>query len=60
MHYYRFRSSGELAIKELMYDEIYFTSTNKCNDPFDGKAFLSFEADIDRWRHLLELAWSKL
>lgn len=59
MHYYRFRPSGELAIKELMYNEIYFTSAKECNDPFDGKAFVSFEADRDRWRRVLELAWSK-
>jgi len=41
-----------------MYDEIYFASTMECNDPFDGKTFLSFEADRNRWRRLLELAWS--
>lgn len=57
MIYYRFRSSSELAIKELMYDEIYFASTKECNDPFDGKTFLAFEADRDKWRRLLELAW---
>ena len=58
MHYYRYRPSGELAIKEFMYDEIYFSSATECNDPFDGKAFVTFEADNERWRRLLESAWS--
>ncbi|MDR3542716.1 MAG: DUF2971 domain-containing protein [Desulfosporosinus sp.] len=58
MHYYRFRPSGELAIKEFMYDEIYFSSATECNDPYDGKAFLTFEADYEMWRRLLEIAWS--
>jgi hypothetical protein len=57
MFYYRFRTASELAIKELMYDEIYFASTQECNDPFDGKTFLVFEADKDKWKRLLELAW---
>ncbi|GMA49341.1 hypothetical protein GCM10025857_06980 [Alicyclobacillus contaminans] len=59
MHYYRFRPSGELAIKELMYDEIYFTSTRECNDPFDGKTFLTFEANKESWKRLLEFAWGR-
>lgn len=59
MFYYRFRTASELAIKELMYDEIYFASTKECNDPFDGKTFLAFEADRDKWRRLIELAWKK-
>lgn len=57
MHYYRYRPSGELSIKEFMYDEIYFASALECNDPFDGKTFAIFEADTDKWRRLLELAW---
>ncbi|OBR90156.1 hypothetical protein CLRAG_37630 [Clostridium ragsdalei P11] len=57
MFYYRFRPSSELAIKELMYNEIYFASNKECNDPFDGKTFLAFEADKGKWRRLLELAW---
>ncbi|NNV02358.1 DUF2971 domain-containing protein [Brevibacillus sp. MCWH] len=55
--YYRFRPYSELAIKEFMYDEIYFSSAIECNDPFDGKVFLSFEADKEKWRRLLECAW---
>lgn len=60
MHYYRFRTSSELAIKELMYDEIYFSSTKECNDPYDGKAFLTFAADNSKWKRLIECAWSKM
>jgi len=57
MFYYRFRSSSELSIKELMYNEIYFASTKECNDPFEGKAFLTFNSDKDKWKRLIELAW---
>ncbi|WP_236896989.1 DUF2971 domain-containing protein [Clostridium beijerinckii] len=57
MFYYRFRSSSELSIKELMYNEIYFASTSECNDPFDGKTFLIFEADKGKWKRLFEFAW---
>lgn len=60
MHYYRFRTASELAIKELMYDEIYFSSTKECNDPYDGKAFLTFEADNSKWKRLVECAWRPL
>lgn len=57
MHYYRYRASNELSIKEFMYNEIYFSSTSECNDPFDGKIFVSFEADKEKWNRLLHLAW---
>jgi hypothetical protein len=58
LHYYRFRPFGELAIKELLYNEIYFASTKECNDPFDSKVFLSFGSDKESWKRLLEAAWT--
>lgn len=57
MHYYRYRPYGELTIKEFMYDEIYFASTVECNDPFDGKVYAIFEADSEKWKRIIKLAW---
>jgi hypothetical protein len=55
--YYRYRPSGELALKELRYNEIYFSSTIESNDPYDGKVFLSYKFDMDKWKRLLDAAW---
>lgn len=60
MLYYRFRSPSEISIKELLYDEIYFASTDECNDPFDSKTYYEFECDIEKWTKLLNLAVSDL
>ncbi len=57
MHYYRYRSPSNLAIKELMYDELYFCSPEECNDPFDSKTFYKFGTDKARWEALLHLSW---
>jgi hypothetical protein len=57
MLYYRYRPSGELSLKELRYDEIYFSSTAESNDPYDGKVFLSYKFDKEKWKRLLETAW---
>lgn len=57
MRYYRFRPMSELSIKELMYDEIFFASSNESNDPYEGKMFFEFEPDRDRWKRLIESAW---
>jgi len=54
MHYYRFRSDSELSFKELIYNEIYFSSPEECNDPFDSKTFYEFPHDTERWRRLLD------
>jgi hypothetical protein len=57
MFYYRYRPSGELSLKELRYNEIYFSSASESNDPYDGKVFLSYKFDKDKWKRLLETAW---
>lgn len=57
MLYFRFRPSGELSVKEILYDELFFVSSRECNDPFDGHSFLSFAADQERWTGLIELSW---
>jgi len=57
MLYYRYRPGGELSLKELRYNEIYFSSAAESNDPYDGKVFLSYKFDRDKWKRLLELAW---
>lgn len=60
MLYYRFRSPSELSFKELLYSEIYFASTEECNDPFDSRSFYEFGADQERWRSLFELSLGKI
>lgn len=60
MLYYRFRPSGELALKELLYDEVFLTSAVECNDPYDGMAFLAFGPERAMWQRLINLAWSKV
>jgi hypothetical protein len=59
MLYYRFRPSGELSLKELLYDEMFFTSASECNDPFDGASFFSFGCDEERWARLIEHSWGR-
>lgn len=54
MHYYRYRPFSELSLKELAYSEIYFASTDECNDPFDSKAFYSFNSNQEKWAKLIE------
>ncbi len=56
MLYYRYRSGSELAIKELIYDELYFASREECNDPYEGKTFAILEKDQDLWNNLIRLA----
>jgi hypothetical protein len=60
MLYYRYRPSGELSLKELRYNEIYFSSVKESNDPYDGKVFLSYRFDKDKWKRILEMAWKNL
>jgi len=57
MLYYRYRPCGELSLKELRYNEMYFSSAAESNDPYDGKVFLSYKFDKDKWKRLLESAW---
>ena len=60
MLYYRYRPSGELALKELLYDEIFLASAAECNDPYDGMAFLELGPDYEKWYRLIQLAWDEL
>ncbi len=59
MLYYRFRPPLESCIKELIYDELFFCSTEESNDPFDSKTFYIFSGDKERWKRLLSFAWGK-
>lgn len=56
MLYYRYRSGSELAIKELIYDELYFASREECNDPYEGKTFSVFSPDNESWDNLISEA----
>lgn len=60
MFYYRYRPISELMLKELRYNEIYFSSAAESNDPYDGKVFLSYDFDQEKWKRFLEVAWKKL
>ncbi len=42
---YRFRSASVLSLKELMYNEIYFSTPGELNDPLDLGAELVIEKD---------------
>lgn len=53
MFYYRYRSGSELAMKELIYDELYFASKDECNDPYEGKIFAKLDADKDLWNKII-------
>ncbi len=56
MLYYKFRPASEVSFKELLYDELFFTSTEECNDPFDSKSFYEFSADKEKWMALIKFA----
>lgn len=56
MLYYRFRPYTEFSLKELMYNEMYFASTEECNDPFDSKTFYEFDNDIEKWVNFILFA----
>jgi hypothetical protein len=56
MLYYRYRPYSEVSLKELMYNEMYFSSPEECNDPFDSKTFYEFSGDKLKLGKLLRLA----
>jgi hypothetical protein len=56
MFYYRYRPYNEVAIKELLYNEIYFSSPEECNDPFDSKTFYEFGADKEMWSKVIRFS----
>lgn len=39
-----------------MYSEMYFSSPEECNDPFDSKTFYVFHADNEKWFKVIQLA----
>ena len=43
-----------------MYGELFFTSTEECNDPFDSKSFYEFPNDVNRWAQLFKFVLGKL
>lgn len=56
MLYYRYRPGTPLSMKELIYDEMYFSSTSECNDPYEGKLFIEFDKNRNHWEQLIKLA----
>lgn len=56
MLYYRYRPMSQLAVKELLYDELYFSYPEELNDPLDGIVNYEFPADFPKWKRLLEFA----
>jgi hypothetical protein len=56
MLFYRYRPCSEIAIKELLYNEMYFASPEECNDPFDSKTFYEFCGDQSLWRRVIEFS----
>jgi hypothetical protein len=59
MHIYRYRSSGLLSQKELLYDEMYFASKEELNDPIEMQSKFEF-SDVSGvvWSRLLNELWS--
>ncbi|HIG8799644.1 TPA: DUF2971 domain-containing protein [Raoultella terrigena] len=60
MLYYRYRPINALSIKELIYDELYFSYPSELNDPLDGLISYEFPEDFPKWNRLLELAFKGL
>ena len=54
MDMYRFRSWSELTLKEILYSELFFTSTDECNDPCDGKSFHTFFPNRSNWKNIIQ------
>lgn len=59
LFYYRYRPVSELTLKELRYNELYFSSRAENNDPYDGKVFLSYDFDIEKWERFVYAAITK-
>ncbi|WP_165905717.1 DUF2971 domain-containing protein [Raoultella sp. BIGb0138] len=49
-----------LSIKELIYDELYFSYPSELNDPLDGLISYEFPEDFPKWNRLLDLAFKGL
>ncbi len=39
---------------------MYFSSTKENNDPYDGKVFLLYNFDEEKWKRLFERAWQNV
>ena len=58
MHVYRYRSSGLLSQKGLLYDEWYFASREELNDPIDMQSKFEFPGEsTETWRQISLLFW---
>ena len=60
MLYYRYRPINELSLKELRYNELYFSSTKENNDPYDGNVFLSYEFDLNKWQRFFNVVFTRI
>lgn len=60
MLYYRYRPMNSLTIKELIYDELYFSYPGELNDPLDGLITYEFPEDYPKWKRLLDYAWKDI
>lgn len=60
MLYYRYRPMSSLTIKELIYDELYFSYPGELNDPLDGLITYEFHEDYPKWKRLLDYAWKDI
>ena len=60
MLYYRYRPINELSLKELRYNELYFSSTKENNDPYDGNVFLSYKFDLNKWQRLFNVVFARI
>ena len=59
MFCYRYRQGDEISIKELMYNEMFFSSTAECNDPTEGNFFAIFDNNVDYWERLIDISVGK-
>ena len=56
MFYYRYRPFNQYTVKEIFSDEIYFSSAEENNDPYEGFPFVVFKPDRSKWKKVLSFA----
>ncbi len=49
---YRYRQFNENTIREILKEELYFTSPLEFNDPFDSRPFIDTKASIEEYKKL--------
>lgn len=54
MFYFRYRPWSDISVKELLYNEIYFSSVKEANDPYEGKFFVKFKSDKSKWEKVFQ------